>query len=94
MGCNCKDLEGFDLVLFKARDYENKTQKTAAIFVINDIPSFTDKDNISKINSICCYYTTDGKEHKITKKKTAPKKKATTKKQKKTVDASDVDFTK
>ena len=68
MPCNCKELEGFDLVMFKAKSYEIKTGKKAAVFVVNKTtPSFTDLSEVSKVNNICCYFTTDGIEHQIVK---------------------------
>lgn len=68
MPCNCKELEGFDLVMFKAKSYEIKTGKKAAVFVVNKTtPSFTDLIEVSKVNNICCYFTTDGIEHEIVK---------------------------
>lgn len=68
MPCNCKELEGFDLVMFKAKSYEAKTGKKAAVFIVGKkVPSFTDLENISKVENICCYFTTDGVEHEIVK---------------------------
>lgn len=66
MGCNCKEMKGFDLTMFKARAYEQKNKKQAAVFVINEkTVSFTDLSNIEKVSGICCYFTTDGVEHEI-----------------------------
>lgn len=68
MACNCKQMEGFDLVMFKAKSYENKTGKKAAVFIVDKkTPSFTDLSNIDKVQNICCYFTTDGIEHDIVK---------------------------
>lgn len=69
MGCNCKEKIGFPLALSNAKKFEVKTGKTAAIFMVNDVISFTDKKNIRKVKEICCYYTTNGKEHKISGRK-------------------------
>lgn len=68
MACNCKEMEGFDLVMFKAKSYETKTGKKAAVFIINKkTPSFTGLSGIGKVEGICCYFTTDGVEHKVEK---------------------------
>ena len=61
-------MEGFDLAMFKAQQFERKTNKKAAVFVVNEkTASFTDLSNIDKVEGICCYFTTDGKEHEIEK---------------------------
>lgn len=84
MGCNCKKKEGFDLVMSKAQQYEIQTGKKAAIFVINEkTVSMTDLSNIDKVSGICCYFTTDGKEHKtqsVSESKTVASKKTSRKK--------------
>ena len=67
MGCNCKEIEGFDAVLLKAIGYEKNTRNKAAIIKINNVASFTDLSNVKKVKGICCYYTTDRVEHKIPK---------------------------
>ena len=68
MSCNCKEMEGFELVMFKAKSYEQKTGKKAAVFVVNKkTPSFTDLSNVNSVDGICCYFTTDGVEHDIIK---------------------------
>lgn len=69
MGCNCKDIEGFDKALINAIKFEKATGKEAAIFKVGSTVSFTDKKNIKKVKDICCYYTTDKVEHKIPKPK-------------------------
>ena len=69
MSCNCKEMEGFALVMFKARSFEEKTGKKAAVFVVNKTtPSFTELENVNNVEGICCYFTTDGVEHKLEKK--------------------------
>ena len=68
MSCNCKQMKGFDLVMFKAKSYESKTGNKAAVFIVNKTtPSFTDLKNVNKVADICCYFTTDGVEHPIKK---------------------------
>lgn len=64
MACNCKEMKGFDLVMFKAKQFELKTGKKAAVFIVNKkTPSFTELNNIFNVEGICCYFTTDGEEH-------------------------------
>lgn len=65
--CNCREKKGYALALSQALSFERSTGKQAAIFSKNDILSFTDKANINKVEGICCYYTTDNKEHKVVK---------------------------
>lgn len=87
MGCNCRDMKGFDLTMFKAKSFENKTGKQAAIFIKGETVSFTDLSNIGKVEGICCYFTTDNVEHEIVKeievveaKEIKPKRKRSKKK--------------
>ena len=77
MGCNCKEIKGFDKAIIDGSAFERNTKKQAAIISIGGIASFTDLANVKKIKDICCYYTTDRVEHKIVR----PKKRKTTKKQ-------------
>lgn len=64
-------MEGFDLVMFKSVKFEERTGQKAAVFVVDKkMPSFTDLRNIEKVEGICCYFTTDGKEHDLPEKET------------------------
>lgn len=76
MSCKCQDLKGFELIMFNAKDYEQRTNRKTAVFVVGkETLSFTELANIDKVDGICCYFTTDGVEHKITKPKTEKKTK-------------------
>lgn len=78
MSCNCKNMKGFDLVIYKAKQYESSTGKKAAVFVVDKKTlSFTDLSNVKKVQGICCYFTTDGIEHELPKPKVKTKKAAT-----------------
>lgn len=74
MGCNCKEIKGFDLALINAISFERTTGKKAAIISVGGIASFTDLANVKKVQGICCYYTTDNVEHKIPRRKKTVKK--------------------
>ena len=76
MACNCKEIKGFDKAILDGLSFERLTGKKAAIISIGGIASFTELANVKKVKGICCYATTDRKEHKIVR----PKKRKSLKK--------------
>lgn len=65
--CNCTNKPAFTMQMANATRIEKLTGKPQAVYTNGGI-FFGELKAVKKLN-ICCYYTTDGKEHKIVKKK-------------------------
>lgn len=66
--CNCTKKPAFTMQMANATRVEKLTGKPQAVYTNGGGIFFGELKAVKKLN-ICCYYTTDGKEHKIVKKK-------------------------
>lgn len=79
--CKCNQTDGYVQALQNAISVEKKTGVEQAVFIKNGKSFFGNREDVAKVEGICCYILTTGEEIEIevAVKKTAKNKKPNSK---------------